>query len=136
MNALKIMAIISLALIITGFCLPWLDFYVPQSGIDAVHTGIIFISGSHRFSILSMMVLFVLIPVLSALATWRIIFAHKYGAALIYIALVNMIMLFAVWIVLGFTLLRGIYPGFYIMLAGIVLLNCLTISGYVRRRKL
>jgi len=136
MKTIKVLSAISFLLVAIGFCMPWLEFYGTVSGIDAVRTGIIYIFNGHGFSMLDMLLLFAVMPLFSALATWHIVFANKYGSSLIYILLVNLTLIFATWFIFGFTSLRGIYLGFYIMVIGIILLNCLSISGYLKSRKL
>ena len=137
MKTFRILGILSLILVVAGFCLPWLEFYGLISGLQAVYIGFtnIFLGGG--LHLLDSIVLFALIPLLSALAVWRIFRPDEYSVyPLIYILLIDLTVLFALKMISGFVSLRHIYPGFYIMLTGVLLINALTLSLFTQRRKL
>ncbi|MBS1624551.1 MAG: hypothetical protein JST83_11060 [Bacteroidetes bacterium] len=130
MKTRTILALIGLALVLVGFCLPWLDFYGHLSGKDIVMT--CWPSGP-GFGLLNVFALFVFLPVF-AVGSFILVGRHCYGSLLL-IQLILMDILVALGLC-GISSVAGgssMMYGFVILLSGIAAMHAAAIWRFVER---
>lgn len=131
MKTRSILALIGLAATLTGFCLPWVDFYGLISGLRAV---ILcwpsFSSGPlHWLNALSLLAL---LPIAALAVAVGLMYHYRRVYTILLLVLIDTLALAALWAITGFTFWHQILYGYVVMLAGILLLHIATFSRDTR----
>ena len=95
------------------------------------------IADGHIFHLVNTIVFFAIIPILSTISVVKL-FAQtdlRQRYSLLFMIFIDLTVVYALIMISGFTALRNMYPGFYIMSVGVLLLNLIRIMIFFENRK-